>query len=538
MAVVQISRIQQRRGKKDSATGFPQLASGEIGWAIDTQELYIGNGSVSEGAPFVGNTQILTERVNILEFVGAYQYQRNSAIIQTGPTFNTPIKRTIQERLDDTVSVRSFGAKGNGVDDDTDAIQRAIDQLFLNDSTKGYVTNRYILYFPPGEYIISRELRIPPYTHLSGAGIDSSVIHLAGTGSNGALMRMVDGDSTPGNYTEFASMDHLKRPRHITVEDMTLQTASDDSTIILLDNTYSSFFTRIKLLGVFDNGGQPVDGPIVKQAGVWARSTSAIHRPENVQFYSCIFQQTGFGVYSNSDHDNLIFQNCKFYQLFDGLNLGGEDEGSVNTTVTGCHFDLIDRYGIWVKLGYGNISSNNKFLLVGNNNEGYDNPTYPIIRYDTENNQSLNDYFERNRVLKGTGNKPFYPLVKTSSIVFDNTGFRKNIQNTLSDSDEFIKFPLYTSTTYIVEYIIHKTTAGEATRSGTIHITANVDKGNHHIQDNFTYTGSASVENMRFSVSMEDYDRDGFWDTLVVRITNPIGNGIGTMNYSYRMLTR
>ena len=54
MAVVQISRIQQRRGKKNSATGFPQLASGEIGWAIDSQELYIGNGSVSEGAPYVG----------------------------------------------------------------------------------------------------------------------------------------------------------------------------------------------------------------------------------------------------------------------------------------------------------------------------------------------------------------------------------------------------------------------------------------------------------------------------------------------------
>ena len=43
MAVVQISRIQHRRGRKNQGTGLPQLASGEIGWAIDTQELYIGN---------------------------------------------------------------------------------------------------------------------------------------------------------------------------------------------------------------------------------------------------------------------------------------------------------------------------------------------------------------------------------------------------------------------------------------------------------------------------------------------------------------
>ena len=64
MAVVQISRIQVRRGRKGQ-TDIPQLASGEIGWAVDSQELFIGNGSVSEGAPFVGNTKILTSADNI-----------------------------------------------------------------------------------------------------------------------------------------------------------------------------------------------------------------------------------------------------------------------------------------------------------------------------------------------------------------------------------------------------------------------------------------------------------------------------------------
>jgi hypothetical protein len=41
VAVVQISRIQVRRGKKGQ-TNLPQLASGELGWAVDSQELYIG----------------------------------------------------------------------------------------------------------------------------------------------------------------------------------------------------------------------------------------------------------------------------------------------------------------------------------------------------------------------------------------------------------------------------------------------------------------------------------------------------------------
>ena len=64
MAIVSISRIQIRRGKKNAGSGLPQLAGGEFGWAVDSQELYLGNGSVSEGAPNVGNTKDLTEHDN------------------------------------------------------------------------------------------------------------------------------------------------------------------------------------------------------------------------------------------------------------------------------------------------------------------------------------------------------------------------------------------------------------------------------------------------------------------------------------------
>ena len=48
MAIVQISRIQHRRGLKEE---LPQLAAGELGWAVDSQELYIGNGSFKKYPP-------------------------------------------------------------------------------------------------------------------------------------------------------------------------------------------------------------------------------------------------------------------------------------------------------------------------------------------------------------------------------------------------------------------------------------------------------------------------------------------------------
>ena len=74
MPVVQISKIQLRRGQKNSQSGIPQLSSAEMAWAVDTQELFIGNGAVSEGSPYVGNTKIITEHDNILDLISGYRF--------------------------------------------------------------------------------------------------------------------------------------------------------------------------------------------------------------------------------------------------------------------------------------------------------------------------------------------------------------------------------------------------------------------------------------------------------------------------------
>jgi len=186
MAVVQISRIQIRRGKANSGTGFPQLASGEMGWAVDTQELYIGNGAVAEGSPAVGNTKVITQKdltgsTNILNLI-QHIYRATDASMITGLSANAPVSRQLQDRLDDHVSVKDFGAKGDGVTDDTSAIQRAINELFLNqvnpasNTSSDGVARRVTLEFPAGEYITSSTLYVPSYATLSGQGTDKSVI--------------------------------------------------------------------------------------------------------------------------------------------------------------------------------------------------------------------------------------------------------------------------------------------------------------------------------------------------------------------------
>jgi hypothetical protein len=62
MAIVQISQIKHRHGVQSD---LPQLATAELGWSVDTRKLYIGNGTLAEGAPEVGNTEVLTEYSNL-----------------------------------------------------------------------------------------------------------------------------------------------------------------------------------------------------------------------------------------------------------------------------------------------------------------------------------------------------------------------------------------------------------------------------------------------------------------------------------------
>jgi Pectate lyase superfamily protein/Major tropism determinant N-terminal domain len=555
MSVTQISRIQQRRGKKNTEFGFPQLASGELGWAIDTQELYIGNGAVSEGAPYVGNSKILTEHDDILQFVSLYQYQKNNPVIDTGEFCSDPVQRSLQDRLDDIVSVKAFGVIGDGVTDNTDSLQRAIDQLFLNDATKNNPSSRVVLYIEPGEYIISNELRIPPFAHIIGSGIDSTIIHQT---RNYAIFRTVDSNSTPGSYTQFGSQGYTNtRPRYILISGLTLET-DVNKTILYLDNTDSTSFDKIRFLGSYQNiidypNVAPI--PLITQNAVEIRGTSDIFCSTNILFNFCIFDRTGYGIYSEMDQNNINFNNCLFHNLYDAINIGGGIEGATNNNITNCCFDYIVRYSIYIKKGYGNNSSNNKFVNVGNDNLGYLNATHPIIKFDTDHNQSIGDYFERNKRSKDqniSSSLAFIPNIQSPGLIYDNDNFHKNIVQTGALAQVLLRFPLSSSGRYIIDYVINKNTNGVAIRSGTMTISVflDVDTGNHGVGynnqsvssliDDFNYVGSSNVENIIFSVGLKNYKnipQITTPDTLVINISN-LANGIGVMNYTYRMLSQ
>jgi len=175
MAVTQISRIQHRRGLEQD---LPQLSSAELGWSLDTRKLYIGNGTLDEGAPTLGITEILTQYSDLTALLGTYTFVGNVTgfVVQTGSSLLNPTVRSFQQKFDDFVNVRDFGATGNGLDDDYAAINRAITQIYRTSLNETDPRTRRTIYLPGGTYLTSNTIQIPPYARLVGDGIDSTII--------------------------------------------------------------------------------------------------------------------------------------------------------------------------------------------------------------------------------------------------------------------------------------------------------------------------------------------------------------------------
>lgn len=175
MAVTQISRIQHRRGLEQD---LPTLAGAELGWSVDTRKLYIGNGTLDEGAPTVGVTEILTQYSDLTALLGSYTFVGNSTgyTVQTGSSVLNPVVRSFQQKFDDFVNVKDFGATGDGSTDDTTAINRAIQQIYIETENLNDPRTRRTIYVPAGTYLTSNVISIPPYARIVGDGINSTII--------------------------------------------------------------------------------------------------------------------------------------------------------------------------------------------------------------------------------------------------------------------------------------------------------------------------------------------------------------------------
>lgn len=407
---------------------MPQLASGELGWAIDTRELFIGNGAVSEGAPAVGNTKILTEYDNIFELADTYTYNADDAYIVTGPNTTNPVTRSLQERLDDIVSVKSFNVKGDNVQVCTTELQRAIDQLYINAATKGSEASRVVLYMEPGVYKIDGTIFLPPNVTLIGAGSDKTVIQQ----SNAlAIFRTVNSSSTPGTPADDSSSTTINQATNIRIEGMTLENTTDGKALVL-QSCKNSLFRDIKFKGSWTTGS-----PIAKtHVALELNSLSGTVESSNNRFENCEFVDYAYAVISNWDVEHNHFTGCNFNDLGIGIVFGedmilgsaasGQSVGPSFNHFESCHFENIERSAVWIKNGTYNTSQGCTYILVGNDGGVETHPVYPVLKFDKSTNKTINDFFARTSALTsgaGLTNVPYVPEVESvasSELVFEN----------------------------------------------------------------------------------------------------------------------
>jgi hypothetical protein len=233
------------------------------------------------------------------------------------------ISRTVQSKFQDIISVKDFGAKGDGTTDDTNAVQSAF----------GYISSvGGTLWFPAGNYLITGS----GVTLDLSAIIDNQNIHvqICGSGS-GATQIFYNGSGTaltikggaPSSLNTYFKMEDLRL--------LGVSTMNNSVGIQLL--LCSGVIMRNVVSRVFGTGMNATD--VLQSA-----------------FYDCAFSANGGGVNMNygsfSPPNAILFSNCEivsntnFGALFGNPStvtfIGGAVQGN------GLTGTATDRYGIAV----------------------------------------------------------------------------------------------------------------------------------------------------------------------------------------------
>jgi hypothetical protein len=537
MSVIQIAKIQVRRGQENQ-TGIPTLAGGEFAWAADTEKLYIGLRR-EDGGSRDANVEILTENSvrNLFATIGTtgsnfYIYREGSYITAVDGT--NEFERTIIDKLDDRVNVTDFGAVGNGIADDTEAIQIAIDNLFLN--AVGIDPNPVKeLFFPAGIYKISDTIYIPKYTTIVGEGVDKTVFNLISNARH--AFQTVDSKSTGlilGEYITFDSagtIDSNTQPDYVRIESATIQhdqnltTAASAVSLVSLDCANNAVIKDVKFVGHMSTTTNK------DYAGIDIRGYSAV-TSENIFVDHCEFRGLYSGVKSNHDILNPIIHNSKFDNLTKGISfcepidplgaLGPRFGRFVNN-----RFENIAQEAIYIGANVSNsstyhVSQGNQFVNVGNglslDGELVTTGT-AVISFYAKNNSSVNDYFDRYEFqMRNLNGGYFYkPLISGRAAIDSATGVETVVEG--NSTGVVMKLPI----TGQEQHLTIKYTAQNSSVSRQGILTVNIGKGTspaNSITDEYNFT-SISDGALTWSTIVAETNR---W--IEIRVANGTSEGM------------
>jgi hypothetical protein len=334
------------------------------------------------------------------------------------------VTRTVQARLRDYVSVKDFGAVGNGVTDDTTAIQLAATHISTTGGT---------LFFPAGDYVISTRIdftgnnvncvldqdagivyNTPDYVAFKFTGTNSSVVGGLGRGFIGPAAW--DGANTPPTYGViwFTGDGSYAKTRLFNVRKMGIwfkDVVDGTAEGCIIEGNYPSASwtgTEVGHVGVgFDTdvanaGNFKVLGCTIKSCvqGAFPANYGTGGVTQGFVATGNIFEGCwNHGIYSNFTNGAVItgnnFNRCQIPVVVSGdanTVTGNTMYTAVNTTG-----DERDVVGISVRDGSRNIVTGNtiKGVIAGG-------PTGVIVVQDVSGLSELNDNIISNNTIEIT----------------------------------------------------------------------------------------------------------------------------------------
>jgi len=484
MAVVQISKIQVRRGRKNGESGIPQLSSGEMAWAVDTQELYIGNGAVAEGAPAVGNTKVLTEQDNLLDLIESYRFARtNSSITKS-------VFRTLQNKLDDRVNVKDFGAVGNGIVDDTLAFQNALDELFRNVDSEF----RKELFVPTGHYRIASSLKIPSYATVIGESQVGAVIIIDDT----SIVLTTTAGTAP------ALFESSDRPHDIIFRQISFRFNTGH---LDLSGMKDGLFERCTFQGTVETLTEAANA-VATDPMVYISNTEKIGTViDNITFKNCMFEKSYQAIQFDQVEafdSNVNIVGSTFRLLNSAVEIIGVSNQLVNWYVDDSFFNEISEYAFKATYGYNVKITRSRFRKCGNNDLLPNIPDSSIVIFgQIGNNIVLDCSFDRHAAAYTNvlvdDERLVYPEVVNGSTVTISDQISQNIYVSFGPVPltMFSALNTYTKLDYTIAF-----TNGSA-RSGTLEITVGDSLTGPIITDTYSSTcGDPRPETVEFSVRL------------------------------------
>ena len=239
------------------------------------------------------------------------------------------VQRTVESRLKDVVSVKDFGAVGNGTTDDSAAIQAAIDSIEPGSSTP----SNGRVYFPAGTYYVASTIRV------NGDGV-----HLIGAGAEATTLKRSD----TGTYGPMISLTGTERRYDNSIQGMTLlSTAACTSSSHI--QVYSQVNINLKDLVLWN--------PYI---GVDTRSSQFVYNNVKVEYDNTIYTSTiGSAAFSWKVDGITGRENSGFVQHCEALIR--QSPHDAYPAEYGFLIESMD--GIWISDCYSRAASKSAYLL-------------------------------------------------------------------------------------------------------------------------------------------------------------------------------